>query len=147
MLFVIMVSIIILHGVVIDGLIILVLSRLSIIHIIIIIFVLVLIVLSILVDLLLSGLLESFGLLSLEPAEHADDFLDDLEHVADHGRGELTLGVERRGQPDDEGLPLVHVREPLAHLVLEQLAEELVHQPLLVQETKGSVRVVGKGRQ
>lgn len=95
MLFVVMVCIIILHGVVINGLIILVLSRLPIIHIVIIIFVLVFIVLSILVDLLLSGLLESFGLLSLEPAEHADDLLDDLEHVADHGGGELPLGVER----------------------------------------------------
>ena len=126
MIFVAMINILILHGVVILGFIILVLSRLPIIHIVVIILVLILVVLSILVDLLLSRLLKCFGLLSLKPSEHAYDLLNDLEHVLDHGGRQLALGVECGGEPDDEGLPLVHVREPLAHLVLEQLAEELV---------------------
>jgi hypothetical protein len=140
-----MMRIFILHGVVILGFIILVLSRLPIIHIVVVIIVLILIILSILVDLLLSSLLKCFGLLSLKPTEHAYDLLNYLEHVVDHGGRQLSLGVECGGEPDDEGLPLVDVREPLAHLVLEQLAKELVHQVALAEESESRVRVVSEG--
>ena len=133
----------ILHSVIIDGLIVLVLPGLPIILIVLI--VILVIILSILVDLLLGGLLECLGLLGLEAVEHADDLLDDLEHVSDHGGGQLDARVQRRGQPDDERLLLVGVREPLAHLILQQLLEKLVHQVSMVQECQSRVRVVSEG--
>jgi hypothetical protein len=143
LLFVLLSMMTILHSVIIFGLIILVLPGLP--FILIVLILILIIVLSILVDLLLGGLLECLGLLGLESAEHAYDLLDDLEHVADHGGGQLDAGVQGRRQADDEGLLLVGVREPLAHLILKQLLEKLIHQVPMVQECQSRVRVVSQG--
>ena len=95
MLFVAMCNIV-LHGVVTYSFILLVFLRFPIIYIVLNFIILILIIFSILVNLLLCSFLKCFCLLILESAEHADDLLNYLEHVANHCRRQLSC-VQCRG--------------------------------------------------